>query len=183
MAKQRNGINDAFRGSVGTVIGYEWRGQWCMRARPRYVHNPRTAAQQDNRLLFKRVVELTSQLRGVLRRGMRAQSLAMHITEANLFTKSNKGLFRLDAEGRLETEWAQVLVADGPVVPVADPAVETRHAASPGNAVADRETRHAASLQWGNTVTVSGLAARGCAPARTTRCTWRRSARRGARWR
>ena len=44
MAKQRNGINDAFRGSVGTVIGYEWRGQWCMRARPRYVHNPRTAA-------------------------------------------------------------------------------------------------------------------------------------------
>ena len=44
MAKQRNGINDAFRGSVGTVIGYEWRGQWCMRARPRYVHNPRTVA-------------------------------------------------------------------------------------------------------------------------------------------
>jgi hypothetical protein len=53
------------------------------------------------------------------------------------------------------TEWAQVLVADGPVVPVADPAVETRHAASPENAVADMEMRHAASLQWGNTVTVA----------------------------
>ena len=28
MAKQRFGINDAYRGSVGTVIGYEWRGKW-----------------------------------------------------------------------------------------------------------------------------------------------------------
>lgn len=40
MAKQRFGINDAYRGSVGTVIGYQWRGQWCLRAKPRFVKNP-----------------------------------------------------------------------------------------------------------------------------------------------
>lgn len=123
MAKQRFGINDAYRGTVGTVIGYEWRGKWCLRSRPRFVRNPRTEKQQHNRQLFKQVVDLTSRLKSVLRVGMRAQSLGMHITEANLFTKSNKGLFWLDDEGRLQADWEQVAVSDGPVVPVADAAV------------------------------------------------------------
>ena len=56
MAKQRYGINDAYQGTVGTVIGYEWRGKWCLRARPRMVRNPRTEAQQVNREVFKCVV-------------------------------------------------------------------------------------------------------------------------------
>ena len=94
MAKQRYGINDAYRGTVGTVIGYEWRGQWCLRSRPRSVRNPRTAKQQANRLLFKRVVALTSALGDVLRMGMKGLSLSLHLTEANLFNKS--ALSRLD---------------------------------------------------------------------------------------
>ena len=130
MAKQRYGINDAYRGTVGTVIGYEWRGQWCLRSRPRSVRNPRTAKQQANRLLFKRVVALTSALGDVLRMGMKGLSLSLHLTEANLFSKSNKGLFWLDGDERLQARWEEVLVADGPLAPVADPSVETRHAAS-----------------------------------------------------
>ena len=49
MAKQRYGINDGYRGTVGTVIGYLWRGKWCLRARPRYVNHPRTERQRAAR--------------------------------------------------------------------------------------------------------------------------------------
>ena len=176
MAKQRYGINDAYQGTVGTVIGYEWRGKWCLRARPRMVRNPRTEAQQVNREVFKCVVREAGRLKGLLRMGLRALALEMHLTEGNLFVKRNKQCFWLDGEGVLQADWEQVLVADGPVVPVADPVVETRHAvaavetkraasphatmnvappvetrhaASPENTVADRETQHAASLRRG----------------------------------
>ncbi len=63
MAKQRFGVNDAYRGTVGTVIGYEWRGRWCLRARPLHVRNPRTAKQQSNRQLFKQMVDLASHMK------------------------------------------------------------------------------------------------------------------------
>ena len=51
MAKQHYGINGGYRGAVGTVIGYEWNGRWCLRSRPRRVHNPRTERQQQLRQL------------------------------------------------------------------------------------------------------------------------------------
>ena len=139
MAKQRYGINDAYQGTVGTVIGYEWRGKWCLRARPRMVRNPRTEAQQVNREVFKCVVREAGRLKGLLRMGLRALALEMHLTEGNLFVKRNKQCFWLDGEGVLQADWEQVLVADGPVVPVADPVVETRHV------VAAVETQRAAS--------------------------------------
>ena len=126
MAKQRYGINDAYQGTVGTVIGYEWRGKWCLRARPRMVRNPWTEAQQVNREVFKCVVREAGRLKGLLRMGLRALALEMHLTEGNLFVKRNKQCFWLDGEGVLQADWEQVLVADGPVVPVADPVVETR---------------------------------------------------------
>lgn len=130
MAKQRYGINDAYRGTVGTVIGYEWRGKWCLRARPRMVRNPQTEKQQSNRELFKRVVQEAGRLKGFLRTGLRASALEMHLTECNLFVRRNKQWFWLDEEGILRADWEQVLVAEGPLAPVADPVVETQHAAS-----------------------------------------------------
>lgn len=118
MAKQRYGINDAYRGTVGTVIGYEWRGRWCLRARPRQVRNPRTAAQQLNRQIFKAAVMLASSLQSVLRLGLRDKAVASHMTEGNRFLQLNKGLFALDGEGRLLVDYENLLVAEGPVAPV-----------------------------------------------------------------
>ena len=115
MAKQRFGINDAYRGAVGTVIGYEWRGRWCLRSRPRHVRNPRTEKQQLNRLLFKQMVQLAGVMKGVLRVGMHRSSLALHMTECNLFVKSNKECFSLDSEGRMAVDWENVVVSDGPL--------------------------------------------------------------------
>ena len=115
MAKQRFGVNDAYRGTVGTVIGYEWRGKWCLRARPLHVRNPRTAKQQSNRQLFKQMVDLASHMKFALRKGLRGVSLGMHVTECNLFVKRNKECFSLDAEGRVVVDWERLIVSEGEV--------------------------------------------------------------------
>ena len=115
MAKQRFGVNDAYRGTVGTVIGYEWRGRWCLRARPLHVRNPRTAKQQSNRQRFRQMVDLASHMKFALRKGLRGVSLGMHVTECNLFVKSNKECFSLDAEGRMAVDWERLIVSEGEV--------------------------------------------------------------------
>ncbi len=115
MAKQRFGVNDAYRGTVGTVIGYEWRGRWCLRARPLHVRNPRTAKQQSNRQLFKQMVDLASHMKFALRKGLRGVSLGMHVTECNLFVKRNKECFSLDGEGRVVVDWERLIVSEGEV--------------------------------------------------------------------
>ena len=126
MAKQRFGINDGYRGSVGTVIGYQWRGQWCLRARPRFVHNPRTERQQQNRLLFKAVWNFATQLRMPLRFGLRQTAMESHMTECNRFLRLNKGLFALDTEGRLRVDYENLAVSEGSVAPIGfeEPVVE-----------------------------------------------------------
>ena len=130
MAKQRFGINDAYRGTVGTVIGYEWRGKWCLRSRPLRVRNPRTAKQQSNRMLFKQMVDLASHVRMALKKGLRGVSLGMHMTECNLFVKRNKECFSLDSEGRLSVDWERLVFSEGEVAAPVFVGVETRPAAS-----------------------------------------------------
>ncbi len=124
MAKQRFGINDGYRGTVGTVIGYQWRGKWCLRARPRFVRNPRTEAQQRNRGLFKQVVQLAGTLKKVLRKGLHDSSMQLHMTECNLFYRLNKQCFSLDGEA-LAVDYGHLLLAQGEVAPVGfgEPAV------------------------------------------------------------
>ena len=119
MAKQRFGINDAYRGTVGTVIGYEWRGRWCLRAKPLRVRNPRTVKQQNNRLLFKQMVRLASSMKMVLRKGLRKRSLEQHMTECNQFVKYNKECFSLDGGQRMVVDWERLIISEGSVaVPV-----------------------------------------------------------------
>ena len=115
MAKQRFGINDAYRGTVGTVIGYEWRGKWCLRSRPLHVRNPRTARQQSNRMLFKQMVALAGSMKMALRKGLRGISLGMHVTECNLFVKRNKDCFSLDGDGKMVVDWERLAVSEGAV--------------------------------------------------------------------
>lgn len=118
MAKQRYGINDGYRGTVGTVIGYQWRGKWCLRSRPRFVRNPRTERQQHNRAHFRAVVRFAASIKQTLRFGLHAKALEAHMTECNLFAHLNKECFSLSGEGRLEVDYEALVVAQGPVAPV-----------------------------------------------------------------
>jgi len=113
MAKQSYGILDGYRGTVGPVIGYQWRGRWCLRARPQRVHNPRTEAQQEHRMLFRDMVQLAGRMRNALRHGMRAAALGERMTEENLFVRMNRECF--SPQG---VDYGRLQVSTGPVAPV-----------------------------------------------------------------
>lgn len=117
MAKQRFGINDGYRGTVGTVIGYEWCGRWCLRARPLRVHNPRSARQQFSRGLFAAASHLASAMGQVLRVGMRSAALEWHRTAYNHFLSVNKACFSMEGEV-LNVDYEHLVVAAGLVAPV-----------------------------------------------------------------
>lgn len=117
MAKQQFGINDGFRGAVGTVIGYQWNGRWCMRSRPRRVHNPRTERQQQNRGLFAAASKLATAMGGVLRMGLKEAARAEHRTVFNHFLSINAECFTLD-EGQFMVDYEHLVVSEGTVAPV-----------------------------------------------------------------
>ena len=123
MARQRYGIMDGYRGTVGPVIGYMWRGRWCLRSRPVHVHNPRTEPQQRNRERFRQTVMLASRMKEALRVGMHAASMAAGMTECNMFCRLNSGL--VSAEGRSMTvDHARLQLSCGPVAGMTVEAVE-----------------------------------------------------------
>ena len=117
MARQIEGINGGFCGRVGTVIGYQWRGKWCMRSYPRHINDARSESQLRQREWFKLAVQLASRLTKTLRIGMRERSKRLHMTEGNYFISLNKGCFGM-AEGRLVVDYARMVLSDGPVAPV-----------------------------------------------------------------
>ncbi|MGX8712959.1 MAG: DUF6266 family protein [bacterium] len=117
MAKQTEGINGGFIGRVGTVVGYQWRGKWCVRSYPRHINDARTPGQLRQREWFKLAVQLASRLTPTLRAGMRERSRRLQMTEGNYFISLNKECFGLE-EGRLTVDYARLTVADGPVAPV-----------------------------------------------------------------
>ena len=117
MARQTEGINGGFVGRVGTVVGYQWRGKWCMRSYPQHIHDRKSEAQLRQRGWFAEAVRFASRLTEVLRVGLREASTAMHMTEGNLFVRLNKGLFSME-EGRLEVDYAQLTLSLGNVATV-----------------------------------------------------------------
>ena len=118
MAKQQNGYLGGYSGRLGPVVGYMWRGKWCLRSKPAKVHNPRTDRQQSHRHLFKAMVQFASHQSQVLRVGMRQVSRDEGMTEQNLFVSLNSQSFSL-VDGTLQVDYSRLLFGCGPVAPVA----------------------------------------------------------------
>lgn len=117
MAKIDEGCVGGFRGKLGPVVGYQWRGQWCVRSLPGRVHNPRTEEQQRHRMMFKQEVLLASRMNRVLRKTFGNSSLEQHMTAGNLFVKRNQEAFGWH-DGELSVDWGALVLSEGPVAPV-----------------------------------------------------------------
>ena len=118
MAKQTDGIHGGYRGRVGNVVGYMWRGQWCVRTKPRDFHDAKTEKQLEQRALFKASVTFAGSLKDILREGLHLPALKMHKTECNYFLMINKGCFAMSGE-ELMVDYEHLRVSEGPVAPVA----------------------------------------------------------------
>lgn len=118
MARQTDGILGGFNGKVGTVVGYRWKGLWCMRAHNAFAHNPRTEAQQAHRALFKAEVQLAGRMRWALNKGLKLPSDEVNMTPMNLFVSANQQAFS-EVEGRLVVDYPSLRISGGTVAPVA----------------------------------------------------------------
>ncbi len=143
MGKTDFGFMAGFSGRLGNLIGYRWRGRMCVRTMPSHYRDARTPEQLQQRALFKAVVRFAAKARQVLKKGMNAVSLDAQMTESNYFMRVNKRCFALAAgtssprqrndeagstglegetamnQGELIVDYENLLLADGPVAPVA----------------------------------------------------------------
>ena len=103
-----------FNGKVGTVVGYYWNGKPCMRAYKRYVHNPRTEAQQEHRTLFKQEVQLAAKMRWAVTTTMTEAARETGMTSYNLFVHMNQHAFTM-SDNRLVVDYSRLMLSMGDV--------------------------------------------------------------------
>ncbi len=83
MAKQLGGINGPYQGKVGKVVGYQWRGQWVVRAAAEEFHDAKSERQLVQRGRFKASVAFAARLRDILQIGLKQSAQKAHKTEYN----------------------------------------------------------------------------------------------------
>lgn len=118
MAKQTNGLLGGYSGKIGPVVGYHWKGVWCVRSQSRKVNNPRTEAQTVHRAMFREEVRLAGKMRWAVNVGFKVLSDEMDMTAQNLFIKVNQQAFST-VGGRFTVDYKRLQVSAGPVAPVA----------------------------------------------------------------
>ena len=117
MAKLEQGILGPFRGKVGSVVGYTWRGIHVVRAYRREIKYPNTERQQAERDWFVGMVRFASRAQGALKLGLREAAMQAQMTEGNFFVKSNKQCFAL-RDGAVAVDYAGLRLAQGPAAGV-----------------------------------------------------------------
>ena len=93
MAKLEQGILGPFRGKVGTVVGYLWRGKHVVRAYRKEINYPNTERQQAEREWFVEMVRFAATARQALLLGLSERAAQWQMTEGNAFVRMNKGCF------------------------------------------------------------------------------------------
>ena len=93
MAKLSKGILGGISGTVGNVVGGRWRGIDYIRSKPTSVRNPKTEAQQAQRMRFKLVMSFLKKSRPFINigfsnnsRGQTAMNRAMSINVREAIT-------------------------------------------------------------------------------------------------
>ena len=122
MAKLDMGILGPFRGKVGTVVGYVWRGRAVMRGYRRHINYPDTAIQQAERQWFVGMVRFAAAARQALLLGLGERAAEWQMTEGNAFVKMNKTAFHrppYGCEGATETvDYEHLVLSCGAAAPV-----------------------------------------------------------------
>lgn len=128
MGKINQGILGGFRGKVGNVVGFFWKGKAIMRGLAGSVGNPKTASQMAVRYAFRVLVQIAAPLSGLLAETFKSISESKKITGGNAFTSANygKAVTPNPTDPTIPTEdWTKLIIAPqvGSGVQVGSPAV------------------------------------------------------------
>ena len=118
MAKLEGNPMGGFRGKLGNLVGYSWKGVWCVRSRPAVMRNPRTEAQQRHRAMFAEEVRLAGRMNWALNIGLAAVADELHMTPCNAFVKANQQAFGVEGDNTLLVDWERLIISAGPVAPI-----------------------------------------------------------------
>ncbi len=113
-----NGFAGGFSGRLGNVIGYQWRGRWCVRSMPSQYRDARSEMQLAQRALFRQMMNFISRAKKVLKVGLQKASLDAQMSECNYFMSINKRCFSMDGDV-LSVDYESLRLSEGPVAPVA----------------------------------------------------------------
>jgi len=91
MATIENGINGGFKGTIGNVVGYQLRGKWVVRSKPKASNKNKigTSSQNANRAKFSSVQRFVSQVLSFIRVGFRAEAQLRNMSAHNVATSYN----------------------------------------------------------------------------------------------
>lgn len=128
MGKINQGILGGFRGKVGNVVGFFWKGKAIMRGLAGSVGNPQTASQMAVRYAFRVLVQIAAPMSGLLAETFKSVSESKKITGGNAFTSANygKAVIANPTDPTIPTEdWTKLVIAPqvGSGVQVSTPGV------------------------------------------------------------
>lgn len=123
MATNEQGILGGFSGKVGTVIGGNWNGIDFMRRIPAHIANPRTAAQQDQRVRMAMIIKFLSPFKAFLRIGFKKQAIKM--SAFNAATSYNLANAIKGTYPDFQIDYSKVMVSQGKLPGAIDPVVNS----------------------------------------------------------
>ena len=123
MATNEQGILGGFSGKVGTVIGGNWNGVDFMRGIPAHITNPRTTAQQDQRVRMATIIQFLSPLKAFLRVGFKKQAIKM--SAFNAATSYNLAHAITGTYPDYGIDYSKVLVSQGKLQGALNPGVSS----------------------------------------------------------
>ncbi|MBP3763412.1 MAG: hypothetical protein J6I49_06000 [Bacteroidales bacterium] len=117
MAKIEQGILGPFRGKVGTVVGFLWRGRHVVRGYRKEINYPNTENQRLERDWFVSMVRFAATARQALLLGFREKAAQWQMTEGNAFVRENKRCFA-KCDGGSVVDYKHISISQGPAAPV-----------------------------------------------------------------
>jgi hypothetical protein len=90
MATYKEGVNGPFRGKVGTVVSYQWRGTWVMRSVPKITNKKRSLKQLANQQKMAVVQTLLQKVIDYVRKGYHLEGEKRRMSAFNAAMSYNK---------------------------------------------------------------------------------------------
>ncbi|MDY6370702.1 MAG: DUF6266 family protein [Bacteroidales bacterium] len=113
MGKISQGILDGFKGKVGTVVGFFWKGKPVMRGYKRFIRDRHSDAQLIVRLRFATLNELSVAFKAAADLGYKRRAKSHGNTELNNFVQLNWNAVTADSTAEVTVDYSALLLSAG----------------------------------------------------------------------
>jgi len=117
MATLKNGANGGFRGKVGSVVGYQWKGIDVIRSLPKKSDKPRSEKQLANELRMKLAMSFLSPITDIIRAGFQRETEGLAMTPFNMALSYHKKNAIGGSYPDLYFDYNKAKISTGPLSP------------------------------------------------------------------